>query len=171
MKYNRFYKWVLVSLTLVLMSFSALHKFYLSVSEITYSESDQKLRVVSRIFIDDLDAVLLSRYEIDSKLTTEFEDQMAQYYIEKYLKTKLLLKINGAVLEYNILGHKVDNDQLVFFMEADFKELESLKSIEVQNEVLMDLFEEQQNIVHLQLGGKKKSLMLIRERPSGQLNF
>jgi hypothetical protein len=41
-------------------------------------------------------------------------------------------------------------------MEADFKELESLKSIEVQNEVLMDLFEEQQNIVHLQLKGKKK---------------
>ncbi len=171
MKHLKIFKWVLISTAVLLMSFSALHKFYLSVSEITYSESDQKLRIVSRIFIDDLDAVLLSRYEIDSKLTTEFEDQMAQYYVEKYLKAKLLLRVNGTVLEYNILGHKVDNDQLVFFMEADFKELENIKSIEVQNEVLMDLFEEQQNIVHLQLKGKKKSLMLIRERSSGLLNF
>lgn len=171
MKHLKIFKWVLISTAVLFMSFSALHKFYLSVSEITYSESDQKLRIVSRIFIDDLDAVLLSRYEIDSKLTTEFEDQMAQYYVEKYLKAKLLLRVNGTVLEYNILGHKVDNDQLVFFMEADFKELENIKSIEVQNEVLMDLFEEQQNIVHLQLKGKKKSLMLIRERSSGLLNF
>lgn len=171
MKHLKIFKWALISAAVLLMSFSALHKFYLSVSEITYSESDQKLRIVSRIFIDDLDAVLLSRYEIDSKLTTEFEDQMAHHYVEKYLKAKLLLKVNGTVLEYNILGHKVDNDQLVFFMEADFKELEIIKSIEVQNEVLMDLFEEQQNIVHLQLKGKKKSLMLIRERSSGLLNF
>lgn len=171
MKLIKAFKWILMSSVVLLMSFTSLHKFYLSVSELTYSEPDQKFRLVSRLFIDDLDAVLLARYDIESHLNTAFEHEMADYYLEKYIKTKLLIKVNNEVLDYQILGHKVDNDQLVFFIEATYSEFEQLKSVYVQNELLMDLFDEQQNVVHILLKGKKKSFMLIRERSAGLLNF
>ncbi len=170
MKQFKLYKWLLVTSSVLLMSFTVLHKFYLSVSEITYSDSDEKLRVVSRIFIDDLDAVLLERYDVDSKLTTKFEHKMADFYLEKYIREKLVIKANDSILEYRILGKKVNNDQLVFFIEANLH-IESLDSLFVQNEMMMDLFEEQQNIVHIFLKGKKKSFMLIRELSSALLKF
>jgi hypothetical protein len=170
MKQFNLFKWLIVASSVLLMSFASLHKFYLSVSEVTYSEPDQKLRVVSRLFIDDLDAVLLERYEVDSKLTTKFEHKMADFYLEKYIREKLVIKANDSVLNFNILGHKVNNDQMVFFIEANLQ-IDALKSLFVQNEILMDIFEEQQNIVHIKLKDKKKSFMLIRERSSGLLKF
>lgn len=171
MKYLKYYKWVFIAMATLMMSFSAVHKFYLSVSEISYSESDQKIRIISRIFIDDLDAVLLARYEIESKLSTADEHEMAGYYLEKYIKAKFLIKANDTLLDYEILGHKIDNDQMVFFMEATYEDIQGLNSLFVQNELLMDKFDEQQNIVHLQLKGIKKSVMLIKERSSSMLNF
>jgi hypothetical protein len=60
---------------------------------------------------------------------------------------------------------------MVFFMEATYEDIQGLNSLFVQNELLMDKFDEQQNIVHLQLKGLKKSVMLIKERSSSMLNF
>lgn len=171
MKHRTIFKWMLLSSVLLLMSFTALHKFYLSVSELSYSESDQNFRMTTRVFVDDLDAVLKARYDIDAQLTTEFEHEMADYYLEKYIRAKLLIKVNDQNLKYSILGRKVDNDQLIFFIEIPYESMNQLDSLFIQNEILMDLYEEQQNVVHLQLKGKKKSLMLIRERPSAVLNF
>jgi len=164
-------KWVLLSALILLVSFNSSHKFYLSVSEVTYSEDDHKIRLLTRLFIDDLDEVLMARYDIDSKLTTEFEHEMADFYLAKYLHSKLLLKINNQVIELKLLGKKVDNDQLVFFFEAPYNDIEQLSSIFIQNELLMDRFEDQQNIVHYKIKGQKKSSMLIKERPSSLLNF
>ena len=44
-------------------------------------------------------------------------------------------------------------------------------SISVENEVLMDIFEEQKNVVHFKLGNQKKSFVLIRENNKGMLNL
>jgi hypothetical protein len=147
------------------------HKFYVSVTNVEYSDKDKAIQITSRIFIDDLEKALEERYGFEALLGTPEENKKTDVYLEKYLRAKFALKINGRVADYNFLGKKVENDLVICFIEILNEPLEKVSSLEVQNEILMDVFEEQKNIVHLKMGGKKKSFILIRESNKGMLNF
>ncbi|SNZ01894.1 DUF6702 family protein [Flagellimonas pacifica] len=161
---------ILFSLVL-LLSFNAVHKFYVSVTNVVYSEKNSSFQITSRIFIDDLEEVLEERYGIEAKLATEDESKIANDYIEKYMRAKFTIELNGDVAKYTFLGKKYDNDVVICFMEVPDVNLSDFKTITVQNEVLTDLFEEQQNVVHLKWRGKKKSFVLIKENNKGMLNL
>lgn len=154
-----------------LLAFGLAHKFYVSVTNVNYSDRDQTLQVTTRIFVDDLEAVLEERYGIKSKLATPEEISQADAYIEKYLKAKLVFYVNDKLVQYTYLGKEFDTDIVICYLEVQNVNQENLVKIEVQNEVLTDLFEEQQNIVHLKIAGKKKSFILIKENNKGMLNF
>lgn len=148
-----------------------MHKFYVSVTNISYSEKDDALQITTRIFIDDLDAVLLERYEIEAKLATNEESELADEYLEKYLRKKLQLQLNDENISYDYIGKKYDNDVCVFYLEATNVNYSSLESIEIQNEVLTDLFDEQQNVVHFKIKENKKSFVLLKSDTKGMLKL
>ncbi len=160
----------LLILLLPLLAFTA-HKFYVSVTHIAYSEKDRAFQITSRIFIDDFENVISERYGIETHLSTELESELTDEYIEKYLKTKFLVLINGEVKPYNFLGKTYDNDVVICYIEIPEVDLEKTRTIEVQNELLTDLYDEQQNVVHIKIKGKKKSFVLIKENNKGMLNL
>jgi len=165
-------KYSLLGITiLAFFSFSQIHKFYLSVTNITYSEKDAAFQITSRIFIDDLEEVLSERYGITTDLASDEESEIADSYIKKYFMTKLIIEINDEKVDYQFLGKTYDNDVVVFFLELPNIQLSETESIAIQNEILTDLFEEQQNIVHFKWKGKKKSFVLIKENNKGMLNL
>ncbi len=153
------------------LSFIAAHKFYISVTNVVYSEKDDALQITSRIFIDDLDRLLNERYGIKAKLATPNEAKVANEYIEKYFRTKFVVELNGEPVAYNFLGKSYDNDVVICYLEIANTNFEGLKTLSVQNEILTDLFEEQQNVVHLKWKGQKRSFVLIKENNKGMLNL
>ena len=167
----KYLKKSLFILILPLVAFTVAHKFYVSVTNISYSEKDGALQITSRIFIDDFEQVLLERYGIEAHLATDSETALVDEYIEKYLKTKFLMFVDGEQRKYKVLGKKYDNDIMICYLEIPEIHIEKIKSIAVQNELLTDLFDEQQNVVHFKIEGKKKSFVLIRENNKGMLNL
>lgn len=161
----------LLLLVLPLLAFSGLHKFYVSVTNVNYSEKEDALQITTRIFIDDLEAVLLERYGVKTLLATPQESELSDMYIEKYLNTKLLIELNQEKRNYNFLGKRYDNDVVICYLEIPEIGLPDLESIGIQNEVLTDLFEEQQNLVHFKVKGKKRSFVLYKESNKGMLNL
>ena len=151
--------------------FSEAHKFYVSVTNFKYIEEEQAFQITSRIFIDDLEAVLLERYGITSNLNTAKESKLTEEYIGKYFNTKFVIEINGKKAAYKFLGKRYENDVVLCFLELPNIKLSDTKSISVQNEILTDLFDEQQNIVHFKWKGKKKSFVLIKQNNKGMLNL
>ncbi len=164
-------KKIVLIVLLPLVAFTTAHKFYVSVTNIKYSEKDESLQITSRIFIDDLEKVLEERYTIEGNLATEEESEIAMAYIEKYIRAKFSLKIDGETRNFNFLGRKYDQDIMVCYLEIPKVNISNVKSMEVQNEILTDLYGEQQNVVHFKLKGKKKSFVLIRENYKGMLNL
>ena len=152
------------------MAFTA-HKFYLSVTNISYSEKDKAFQITSRLFIDDLEDLLQERYGIEAKLGTEAESGVADAYIEKYLNTKLLLYLNDAKVDYKFLGKKYDNDVVICYLEVENVVFDDLKTMVVENEILTDLYDEQKNLVHVKYKGEKKSFILIKSDTKGMLNL
>ncbi len=160
----------LLILVLPLLSFTA-HKFYVSVTNVAYSEKDDAIQITSRVFIDDLDAVLLERYDIEGKLGTEEESESANAYLEKYLRKKFQFYINGEEVNYTFIGKKYDTDVCIFYLEVPKINFPAVKSIEIQNQVLTDLFDEQQNVVHFKIKENKKSFVLIKSDTKGMLKL
>lgn len=163
-------KKLLLLLLLPLFAFTA-HKFYVSVTMVEYSEKDQALQVTSRIFIDDLDKLLSERYGIKAALATKRESPQADHYIDKYLRSKIIFRVNGKPVPFKFLGKQYKDDLVICYIEVQDIQLEKVETLEIQNDLLTDLFEEQQNIVHFKLKGQKKSFVLIRENNKGMLNL
>lgn len=167
----KFLKKGFLILLLPLLAFTVAHKFYLSVTNIVYNEKDDALQITSRVFIDDLEDLLKERYDIIGNLGTDIESGLADEYLEKYLRTKFTLEINGEIKPFDFLGRKYDTDVIIFYLEVPKVDLSSITSIQVKNEVLTDLYDEQQNIVHFKIKGKKKSFVLIKSDTKGMLNL
>ncbi|MDC6390183.1 hypothetical protein PP182_15930 [Maribacter sp. PR1] len=167
----RRFKKVWFLLLLPLVAFTVAHKFYISVTNIGYSEKDDALQITTRIFVDDMNAVLKERYGIDSKLGTKKETEMDNDYFEKYLRSKFLVEVDGKTTEYTLLGKKYETDMIICYMEVPKVNLKKVSSIAVINELLTDLFDEQQNVVHFKVNGKKKSYVLLKSDTKGMLNL
>lgn len=161
----------LLILLLPLVAFTAAHKFYVSVTNVSYSEKDDALQITTRIFIDDLEEVLQERYDITGNLATENESKQADEYLQKYLRQKFQVEIDGEPKRYELIGRKYDTDVCVFYLELPKVGLASLQSIQIQNEVLTDLYDEQQNVVHFKINGKKKSFVLLKSDTKGMLKL
>lgn len=153
------------------LSFTPAHKFYVSVTNMVYAEEDDAFQITSRIFIDDLDALLAERYGIKAKLATPDEAKVADEYIEKYLRAKFLVLFNGEPTPYTFLGKRYDRDVVICYLEIPKVKLSSIKTMTVENDVLTDLFDEQQNVVHVKWKGNKKSFVLMKSNNKGMLNL
>lgn len=153
-----------------LLAFTA-HKFYISVTNVNYAEKDDALQITTRVFLDDMNAVLKERYGIQTKLGTKAESEVDREYFEKYLRSKFVVEIDGQTVEYRLLGKKYDTDMLICYIEVPKINLPKVSSIAIINELLTDLFDEQQNVVHFKVKGKKKSYVLLKSDTKGMLNL
>ncbi|MDT0558349.1 peptidase E [Ichthyenterobacterium sp. W332] len=163
-------KYLLVAIVCFsLISFTSAHKYYVSVTQIEYVEDKSSLQIISRIFIDDFERILQERYDDSIILGDEEETDNAIKYIEQYLKTKLSLRVNDQDVNFNFIGKKYDNDIVICYLEVE--NIKQLKTFEISNKVLFELYEEQQNIVRTKIYSKRKSLILIAQNDKGMLKF
>ncbi|AXT50967.1 peptidase E [Aquimarina sp. BL5] len=160
---------ILPVLLVFVSSFTVLHKFYVSVTQIEYNEEQKSLQIISRIFIDDIEEVLRKRYDETIELVSEKQEAKVDQYLSTYLNQKLVITVNGQEVFFNFLGKEYDNDLVLCYLEVE--NVTSLEKITVSNQVLMDFFDEQQNIVHVKKGKNRKSLILEKEKDKGMLKF
>lgn len=164
------YSYILVvTLSLFLMSSRTLHKFYVSVSLVEYVEEKQSLQIITRLFIDDIEKLIRERYDESITLAEKDESNQVDYYVERYLKEKLLVNINDSPMVINFLGREYEDDIMICYVEIE--SVDSIQSIEIENNVFFDIFEDQQNIVRTKINGKQKSFILTKDNNKGMLNF
>lgn len=159
---------IAVTSIFVFMSFTV-HKYYLSVTDITYNEEEASLQIITRIFYDDLEDVLRERYDEKIVVDATADQKELDTYIKKYLTRKMKIIINGEQEALTYLGKEYEDDYVVCYIEVT--EVPSIQTIEIVNTLLMDAFSEQKNMVHTNILGKKKSLLLIDGNAKAVLNF
>jgi len=152
-----------------MLAFTTVHKYYVSVTKVEYVKEKESVQIISRIFIDDFEKLLRERY--DEKITLDVEDEIStvNMYIERYLKDKLQININDKFENFNFVGKEYDED--IIFCYLEIEGIKEIKSFEITNRILMDIFEEQENIIRTNINGKNKSLLLRKGNDKGVLNF
>ncbi|WP_452228568.1 MULTISPECIES: DUF6702 family protein [unclassified Lacinutrix] len=162
-------KFALLLLIIPALAFTTVHKYYVSVTKVEYVKEKESVQIISRIFIDDFERLLRERY--DSEITLDIENELStiDMYIERYLKEKIQIEINGELIPFHYLGKEYEDE--IIFVYLEIEGVKEIKSFEITNKVLMDLFEEQENIIRTNINGKNKSLLLRKGKDTDVLNF
>ncbi|HRG09837.1 MAG TPA: hypothetical protein PLJ08_14780 [Cyclobacteriaceae bacterium] len=146
------------------------HPIHLSVSEINYSEKDKALQITSRIFLDDLEASIrnqLNNQELD--VLEPGNGLTSKQLIADYVLKHFVVKLDGKIQKLNFLGFERDDPAVICYIEIE--NIKKFKTIEVRNEVIMDLYDDQSNIVHVTYKGPVKSFRLLRDKPADTITF
>ena len=162
-------KILLLCIIAPLFAFTTAHKFYVSVTNIEHNTKEKSLQITTRIFIDDFQRVLNERYDFKEELTTEKEPKVVEEMMQKYLAKKIKIWVNGELKSFNFLGKKYEDDVTVCYLEV--KGVENVHSLEVENDLLYEIEEDQQNLVHVKINNQRKSLLLVKENDKGLLKF
>jgi hypothetical protein len=81
----------------------------------------------------------------------------------------MTITVNGTPVEYIFVGKEYTVDQVKMYIEIP--NITSLSSLEIENKILFDAFEDQQNIIHIKTLNTRRSLVLEAENPKGLLKF
>ena len=170
---KKFKRLIKLSLTLGLLvlfsAFKASHEYYVSVTKVEHIKAQNSIQIISQIFIDDFEKVIRERYDENITLAIENESDQVDVYMRKYLKAKLNIKVNTADLEFNFLGKEYKDDIVYCYLEIE--NISDIKTIEIKNEILFDVFADQQNILRTKINGKNKSFILVPNNDIAVLNF
>ena len=148
---------------------SVAHKYYVSVTQMSYVKEKKALQIISRIDVADLEFTLQERYDKSIKLTTIDEKPVVDDYIKKYLNQKLEIKINTQDVAFNYVGKEYENDVVVCYLEIE--NVDSIATIEISNTLLFDLFPKQKNVVKTKINSEVNNLIFTNEDRNQYLNF
>ncbi len=147
----------------------AVHKFYVSVTQVDYIQNKGRVEITSRIFIDDFNVILEKKFNKKIYLASNREISGAKDLVKTYLKEKIKVRINNKPIETEFLATEIDNDVLICYLKVSFSE--KITTFEFENSVLTEMFSEQQNLLHTNINNDKSSFLLTRNEKTAFLEF
>jgi hypothetical protein len=147
------------------------HEYYVSVTKVEYVKEQKSVQIISQIFMDDFEKLLRERYDKSITLAkkNELNSVAIETYMQKYLQYKLNFKINSKDMVFKFIGKEYKDDIVYCYLEIE--NVKNIKTITIKNEVLFDIFEDQQNILRTKINGKDKSFILVPQNNKAVLNF
>lgn len=156
-------------LLFALFSAFTFHKFYVGVFQIDYFKEKKAVQITARLFIDDLEKALYKKHNKHFYLTTKDEISDANSYIASYLSEKLKIKINNKVQTLQFLFKEQENNIVICYLKINFKD--NMKELDIYNTILSDIFKGQQNLVHLNINGNKKTILFTNTETNQKLKY
>ncbi len=148
---------------------SAIHDFHVSITKIDLNTDTKKLEVMIKLFTDDLASTLDHFSGKNLYLGTQKEPPAANEELKNYIETGFILSVNGKKTPLNYLGKQQEDDATWIYLESE--KLGKIRSIEVTNSLLTDVFDDQANLINLSIGEEKQALTLRKGKVSGVIDL
>lgn len=141
------------------------HPLHLSSTEINHNPKTNTLEISSRVFTDDFEDMLSRKYKIKADLLKTGRHQEMDQFVAQYILAHLQLAADSKNIKLNYLGFENDQEAIIIYLESN--PIKQVKSLELNSTILYDLFDDQTNIFHFNMKGKRKSAKL--DYPSKKL--
>lgn len=157
-------------LVAIVSSSFVLHPIHVSVCDLEFDRGEKRLELTMRIFTDDLEKQI--RKETGNK-TMDILNPPKEYstdkLFEEYLNRHFQLEVNGAAAAYKYLGHEVEAGSVYCYMMVP--EIKELSSLTIFNDILLDIFDDQVNLIHVEVDGGIQTMMFKEGSPESELIF
>jgi hypothetical protein len=131
------------------------HPIHVSTTNIEYNKQDSKLEVICTIFTDDFEAALAKQFHAKTDLTRPDMHKAMDELIKKYIDASLQIKTDGAPASLGYLGFEINKEATDVYFESN--KIAAVKKVSVNVSLLQNQFDDQINIVHIIVGGVRKS--------------
>ena len=145
------------------------HDYHVGIFDIEIK--DHRVQISQKLFSDDVQKALML-----SGLTVRFGDNINEEELSKslqqYIKKHFAVTINDEKAELTYIGSEWDDDFHTFFMfwQVDLHS-DEVKTIDIFNDILLEVTSDQQNMHRVKSNEKEFSLLLDKSRTKGQIQF
>jgi len=144
------HKLAILAVILLIMGFK--HPMHVTVTEVEYDKESKAIEMSMHIFVDDLEKHIRLLEKNEALEILELNEVDRNQVLNKYFVNNVLLKVNEKSQTTNYLGHEVEGEALWVFMEVE--DVKKLKTLEITNMTLLELYDDQANLIHFEHEGE-----------------
>lgn len=148
---------------------SLVHPIHVSVTEIEMDEKDKRLEIMMRVFADDLELALRKATNQPDLDILSIPAEQRDRLVSDYLANRFKVSLDNKQQKHQYLGHEQEDIAFIFYIEVP--NVQKWKRIHVLNNIIMETYDDQSNLVHVTVKEKVRSLRLTRNNPADELQF
>lgn len=149
---------------------SALHPLYVSVTEINHNVTDKTIEISCKIFTDDFEKgiaeVLKKKVDLIKPANQEEANKLVAEYISKHLN----ISADGKPQKLEFVGYEREREVIWSYFQVSGVPNPPQK-ISVKNNILYETYESQINMMHVTVGGKRKSYKVSNPEANAEFGF
>lgn len=139
----------------LISSFTKLHPYHVGSVEFNFSNSTSTFEVTGRFFLDDMENALKNRYGKPVFFHSEKDKKLMEQSLRRYAEEFLKLKADNNFVNLKFIGYEEDAEAVNIYLESP--KLQKPKKVEAAVSFLYNIFDDQINIVHIIVDGKRQS--------------
>ncbi|MDB5196613.1 MAG: hypothetical protein JWP88_984 [Flaviaesturariibacter sp.] len=146
---------------------SLFHPFYIAVTEVNHNAKEKTLEISCKVFAEDLEETLKKNYKTTVDLSAEKQHAQNDKLIADYIIKHLFITTDGKPAKLSYVGFEKQAEAVYCYFEA--VNVAAPKKVDFTNTILQDFTDKQINIIHMIVGGNRKSQKL--DYPEKQVSF
>ena len=141
-----------------------LHDFHTSLTQMQFEAKSQTVEISIRMFTDDLETALTRE---NGGKPVQFggptrPDQLLERYVRRHF---VVADSQRKPKPYTYVGYEQESDAHWVYIEMPASGSDTFKNIVIKQDILMDLFGDQVNLVNIQYQQQKKTVVFRNNQP------
>lgn len=145
------------------------HPIYVSVTQVEHNAKDKTLEISCKIFTDDFEHELRKLYSGTVDLLQPKDKNAMNKLVSDYVQKHFILNVNGKNALLQFIGYEQDEEGIMSYFQVN--DVPVVKKINVMDNILFDYKEQQINIVHVIVNGKRQSTKLVNPHAAYSFSF
>ncbi|HRC21774.1 MAG TPA: hypothetical protein PK275_07170 [Chitinophagaceae bacterium] len=143
------------------------HPVHIATVEIDHNATDKTLEITCKIFWDDLEDILsrINKSRVD--LTSEKARTENNQRVFAYIKSHLQIIVDSKTIPLEFVGFEKEDVVIYSYLQAS--NVSVVKQINVTSSLMHDIFDDQSEIIHVVVNGKRQSTKL--DYPASKASF
>ena len=166
------YKWLSLPLLALLIQATparAPHPLHVSVVEVNHNAGDKTLEISVKIFTDDFEKVLAQNYKTKVDLINPPDHKAMDSLVKKYVISHFSVTADGRPMRLNYVGFEHEAEAVYSYFQAD--NVPVVHKVSMYNKIMHDMFTDQINLMHVIVGGNRKSTKLDYPAANADVEF
>jgi hypothetical protein len=134
------------------------HPFYVSVTEINQNAAEKSLEISVKLFADDFEHTLEKAYKAQLDITSDKDKASFDKFVPDYIAKHFALAVDGKPAKLNYVGYEKEKESVYCYFEVN--NTPTAKRLDITSNLLYELTQEQINIMHITVNGKRQSSKL-----------
>lgn len=159
----------LLLISLISLFTTVKHDFHTSITNAELNSKTQGLEITMKVFTDDLELTIKNGTGAELDLISNKPHPKADSLIFNYLLDHFAIKSDRTSKPPIFIGKEMENGITFIYLEIESFSIE--KELVVRNTVFFDTFDDQSNIVNIEVRGELESAYLTRKASEKTLEF